>query len=207
MDVIQVAPDVPTDLPVTCTGGSRGSAREQAILGACLELVTELGYDRLTMDAVAERARASKATIYRRWPGKPELIAAALRLYGNADALKVGDSASLREDLFAVLSALREKFACQDRALLGGLIHAMQRDPELAGIMRQQILRNKQVVGDVIADRAASRGEARPDVDLIRDLIGGQLMVRLLITGEPVDDDYLHRLVDRILMPLLSAER
>lgn len=188
---------------VRCASRSRGSAREQAILRACLELVAERGYDRLTMDAVADRARASKATIYRRWSGKPQLIADALRIC-DSGVFAVEESGSLRGDLLAVLRAMRAKFGNQDTALIGGIIHAMQGDPELAGIMRAQIARNKQTVGEVIAKRALDRGEDVPDVELLRDVLTGQLIVRLLITGEPVDDAYLSQLVDRVLLPLLT---
>jgi AcrR family transcriptional regulator len=63
--------------------GTRGAAREEAILLATLELLGEAGYDRMTMDAVAARARASKATIYRRWPDKAGLVVAAVRRHAG----------------------------------------------------------------------------------------------------------------------------
>ena len=59
--------------------GGRGATRETAILQATLELLAESGYDQLTIDAVAARARCSKATIYRRWPGKAALVITAVR--------------------------------------------------------------------------------------------------------------------------------
>jgi hypothetical protein len=78
----------------------------------------------------------------------------------------------------------------------------MLANDELAGIIRAQIARNKAMVGDLIADRAARRGEPVPDLEVIREVAPAQLIVRLLITGEPVDDDYIAELVDEIVLPL-----
>jgi AcrR family transcriptional regulator len=185
---------------------TRGEARENAILRAAFELLAEIGFERLTMDAVAIRARASKATIYRRWPGKAELIAAALRLYAGNETMQIAESDSLRGDLIAMLRALRDKFQRSDRALFSGLIRAMQCDAELAEIMRAQIANNKAMVGDLIATRAAQRGEPVPDLEIIREIAPAQLIIRLLITGEPVDDDYISELVDDIVLPLLTRK-
>src|SRR5262249_52228886 len=63
--------------------GGRGDVRYDAILLAALRLLAEVGYDQMTMDAIAERARASKATIYRRWSGKADLVVAALKRYAT----------------------------------------------------------------------------------------------------------------------------
>lgn len=181
---------------------TRGESRENAILRAAFELLAEIGYERLTMDAVAIRASASKATIYRRWPGKSDLVAAALRRYAGNEAVHITESDSLRGDLIAVLRALRDKFERSDRALYSGILRAMLANDELAGIIRAQIARNKAMVGDLIADRAARRGEPVPDLEVIREVAPAQLIVRLLITGEPVDDDYIAELVDEIVLPL-----
>ena len=81
--------DVVTDSP------ARGSGREAAICRAALELLAEVGYDRMSMDAVAHRARASKATIYRHWPGKYELVLDALRSRGVSEIAPI-DTGTLR---------------------------------------------------------------------------------------------------------------
>jgi len=187
-------------------GAGRGEAREQAILLAAFRLLAEIGYERLTMDAVAVRARASKATIYRRWPGKPELVAAALRLYADADTVQFQETGSLRGDLIAMLRSLRDKFHRQDCALYSGVIRAMQTDAELARIIRAQIAENKRKVGELLSQRAIARGEPIPDVEIIREIVPAQMLVRLLITGESVEDDYLVHLVDDIVLPLLTRK-
>jgi len=81
---------------------SRGVSRERAILSAVIGLLGEAGYEAMTMDAVAARAHASKTTIYRRWPGKPELVRAAVDAYIAGRVLRSADTGSLRGDLLSV---------------------------------------------------------------------------------------------------------
>jgi AcrR family transcriptional regulator len=81
-------------------------AREKAILAAVIGLLGELGYEGMTMDAVAARAHASKTTIYKRWPGKAELVRAAVDNYAAGRLTAAADTGSLRGDLMAVMDAM-----------------------------------------------------------------------------------------------------
>src|SRR6185437_10952004 len=85
---------------------ARGEAREQAILSAVISLLGELGYEAMTMDAVAARAHASKTTIYKRWPGKAQLVRAAVDRYVAGRLTAGADTGSLRGDLMAVMQAM-----------------------------------------------------------------------------------------------------
>src|SRR5689334_2156876 len=115
---------------------ARGEVRELAILAAVIELLGELGYAGMTMDAVAARAHASKTTIYRRWPGKPQLVLAAVDGYA-AERLTAGaDTGSLRGDLLAVLQAMAGHLTSEFLSMMSGLMHAMRADPELAAALR-----------------------------------------------------------------------
>jgi AcrR family transcriptional regulator len=186
--------------------GSRGAVREDAILRATLELLAESGYDQLTIDAVAARARCSKATIYRRWPGKAALVSTAVRRHAGQPAAAAPDTGSLRSDLLAALEAMRSGLSGQDAALILGLLSAMHRDPELAGAVREQVLDAKrQVFGAVIA-RAAARGQVRAAADgaLLAEISSAVLLSRLLVTGEPLDDAFTQHLVDAVLLPALE---
>jgi AcrR family transcriptional regulator len=168
----------------------RGEVREEAILVATLELLAEVGYDRMTMDGVAARARSSKATIYRRWPGKPELVVAAVKRYAASPAAAPAESGGLREDLLAVLLAMRSSLTGQDAALILGLMIAMRRNAELAAAVRSQVLIDKgEAFGAVIA-RAVARGELPATVDhaLFVEISSAMLFSRLFVTGEPLDD-------------------
>ena len=186
--------------------GSRGAVREDAILRATLELLAESGYDQLTIDAVAARARCSKATIYRRWPDKAALVITAVRRHAGQPAAAAPDTGSLRSDLLAALEAMRSGLSGQDAALILGLLSAMHRDPELAGAVREQVLDAKrQVFGAVIA-RAAARGQVRAAADgaLLAEISSAVLLSRLLVTGDPLDDAFTQHLVDAVLLPALE---
>ena len=87
-------------------GRPRDDAREQAILDAAIDLVAEIGYDAMSIEAVAARAKSSKATIYRRWPGKAELVAEAMRRRSRAGPRGLPDTGSLRGDLLALVQRM-----------------------------------------------------------------------------------------------------
>lgn len=179
------------------------SPREREILQVCAELLTEIGYERLTIDAVAARARASKATIYRRWPGKPALVTSAVRFITNADTYTVAYTGDLRTDLDTLLRELRDSLS-EKGSLFAGMMSAMQRDPELALLMRAD-LKQCQSVTAALLKRYADDGRINnPDADLVRQLATATVITRLLITGESVDDDVIARLVDNVLIPLLT---
>jgi AcrR family transcriptional regulator len=186
--------------------GGRGAVREDAILRATLELLAESGYDALTIDAVAARARASKATIYRRWPGKAALVITAVRRHAGQPAAAVPDTGSLRSDLRAALLAMRDTLVGQDAALILGLLIAMHRDPELAGAVREQVLAAKREVFDAVIGRAAARGEVPASTDraLLAEISSAVVFSRLLVTGEPLDEEFTDHLVDAVLMPAIE---
>src|SRR6185369_837996 len=94
-------------------------AREREVLLGTLDLLAELGYDRLTLDAVAARTRASKATLYRRWASKAALVTEAVALLGPAD-LELPDTGSLRADLLAMVG-VEGYFDAEGAKLVGGL--------------------------------------------------------------------------------------
>ncbi|WP_085100142.1 TetR/AcrR family transcriptional regulator [Mycobacterium paraense] len=183
----------------------RGESRTDAILDAVLELMAATGYERLTIDAVAARAGASKATIYRRWPGKPELVMAALSRQGTAAAADV-DTGDLRGDLVQAIKQMRDSLASQDGALILGLLNAMRENGELAEHVRGQVLRAKRsVIGELVA-RAIERGElpARADHELASEIAAALVFTRILVTGQPLDDVEVARIVDAVLMPVLT---
>jgi AcrR family transcriptional regulator len=185
--------------------GERGALREEAILLATLKLLADSGYDQLTIDAVAAQARCSKATIYRRWPGKAALVIAAVRLHAGQPGTGAPDTGSLRSDLLAALAAMRSSLSGQDAALILGLLTAMRRDPGLAAVVRDQVLDAKREVLGPPVDRAIARGDIPADADtaLLAEISSAVLLSRLLLTGEPPDDTFVQRLVDTALLPAL----
>jgi AcrR family transcriptional regulator len=182
--------------------GPRAEAREQAILDAALELVMEVGYDRLSMDALAERARAGKATIYRHWSGKAQVVAEAIRRRKSEHEIRP-DTGSLRGDLRAALGHMCDSVTA-DEGLVAGVMSAMRSDPELAELMRTQVLDQHGKL-DAIVERAIARGElpVGSSAALAYEVAPAVVMSRLLFQNLPMDEAFTDHLVDDVILPLL----
>ena len=179
--------------------------RDVAICDATLALLVEVGYDRMSMDAVAARAHASKATIYRRWPGKQELVLDAVRSRGPGRVVPE-DTGSLRGDLVATYTNAVHGTAAEDVELIAGVLRAMRSAPELADCVRSQMVESKGAVSKVIVDRAIARGELGPGTDhqLLHEVAGALWFHRILVVGAPVDDAFIAHVVDDVLIPTLD---
>ena len=186
--------------------GPRAEAREQAILDAALELLMEVGYDRLSMDALAERAHAGKATIYRHWSGKAQVVAEAVhRMKGSGEHEPFPSTGSLRGDLVAALDEIACSASDVDAAIIAGVMSAMRSDPELAELVRTQVLDSKKGEFNEIIERAVRRGELPQggSAELVEEVISALLINRLVIRGLPVDEEFATHVVDDIVLPLL----
>jgi AcrR family transcriptional regulator len=174
-----------------------------------MELVVEIGYDRITMDAVATRAQASKATMYRKWPGKAELIAEGLRRRCDGEADCLPDTGSLRGDLAAAVTQMAEGLAGDQGALFLGLLEAIRDDEVLRGLFQQQATRRSDEISATVLGRAADRGEALRTVDgpLMIQLAFAHMFMTTLMTGKPPVASVQRCLVDGILLPLLVEPR
>ncbi|GAA3336578.1 TetR/AcrR family transcriptional regulator [Amorphoplanes nipponensis] len=184
----------------------RGRAREDAILAAAVALVAEAGYERVSVDAIAARARASKATIYRKWPGKAPLIAEALRRQAEEATPEVADTGSLRGDLrYAVTAIVRALTGHAGGLSLVGLIEAVRGDATLRELVRDQIDRRGAADGVLIARRAAARGEDADPAQVSRALgvAVAQLFLATLLRGGPPGVEQQESLVDDVLLPLV----
>jgi AcrR family transcriptional regulator len=186
----------------------RGVGRERAILNAVIELLGELGYEAMTMDAVAARAHASKTTIYRRWQDKPEMVRAAVEAYAGRREIEFGDSASLRDDLMVVMRSMRERLTDEFVALMSGLVHAMRRDRGLAKVLWKEFVDEDPVAHTVIR-RAVARGEVAKDCEaqlaaLTHEVIEGQLFRRMML-DRPIEESFAAHVVDDLVLPVLAA--
>ena len=181
------------------------TGRDVAICDATLALLLEVGYDRMSMDAVAARARASKATIYRRWPGKQELVLDAVRSRGPGLTVPE-DTGSLRGDLVATYRSAAAGSAAQDADLIAGVLRAMRSAPELADCVRSQVVESKCDVSRTIVARAVERGElpATTDPLILHEVASALWFHRVLVVGADVDDAFIAHVVDDVLMPLLD---
>jgi AcrR family transcriptional regulator len=180
-------------------------SRDAAICAATLAVLAEDGYDRMTIDAVAARAHASKATIYRRWKGKRELVLEALRTRTGCpgDAVDTGD---LRGDLLATLRAMADSAGDADARLMAGVLRAMRSAPELGDCLREQVFHSKAAALRTVVDRAVLRGEVPPDADaaLAHEVAGAMWVHHVLVVGGSVDDAFIEHVTDDVLIPLLG---
>ena len=185
---------------------TRSQTREQAILDAAVALVAELGYERVTMNDIAARARASKATMYRKWPTKADLINAALERHAVADEQRTWeDTGSLRGDLVAVVRGISRITAGNEGPSFLGMLEAVRADPKLRDLLRRQITRTA-IKGDTaLVARARDRGEnVREDgTAWVYEIAIGAVIMQTLLRGERPDEAFEEELVDRVLMPLM----
>lgn len=175
--------------------------REREVLGATLEVLAEVGYDRLTMDAVAAKAKASKATLYRRWNNKVSLVIDALLLTKATPA--VPDTGSFRDDLLTAYCGPEGMIDPQAIAIFTSVLTAMQRDAEFAEAFRERVIGPKIALSTAIYARAKERGEIRADLDegLFGPALAGICLHRAYILGELPDKELITRILDQIIVP------
>lgn len=182
------------------SGRPRDEHADAAIVAAALELLAEVGVHRFRMDDLAGRAGVGKATIYRRYPSKERLVAAAVASLVSEIALP--DTGTTRGDL---LSLMRDAVAVYSRPRAGGLmaslVEAMRHDPALTAAVRGGFLAARRAALEQVLKRGVERGDlaAGLDVELALDVLGGPLFYRLLITGGPIDERLADGVVDLTL--------
>jgi AcrR family transcriptional regulator len=181
-----------------------GQALVAAILEATIAEVDEVGYADLTMEGVAERARASKASVYRRWPGKVALVVDAVR-HALPDPAALVDTGTLRGDLLAVLRAVGEQLAGPAGRAMRGVLGDVLRDPERAEQFRARARGNSEAVIETVLWRAQQRGELDADAVTRRQREVGPALLRFhfLTHDGPVPDEVIVGIVDEVVLPLL----
>lgn len=184
----------------------RGAVLNSAIFDAVLAEIAESGYSALTMDRVAERAHASKASLYRRWPGRAALVLDAVyNAMPGPDA--VPDTGSLRLDTLAVMrQAARLLEGTAGQALRGVLGEALQ-NPGVAAGVREFARGNANRTMQEILAKAVSRGECDPHLVTGFRIEAGPALLRqrFIFDSGPIDDDFLIGVVDQVVLPLFGA--
>jgi len=181
--------------------------REAELYGAVLDLLREVGYEALTMDAVAARTKSSKATLYRQWGGKAELVAKALRGQKRIDLNEV-DTGSLRGDFQAMVHREDDCQMEQNSALMRGLAVVLHENPDLLQAFREFIIEPEAEELQLMLQRAVDRGEIRADnpaKDYVLHMLIGAFAVRTLIDEEPPTQDFLTSYIDAVILPALGA--
>lgn len=182
--------------------------REEQILAATLDLLVEVGYDRLTMDAIAAQAKASKATLYRRWETKANLVIEAVTRSKHAGVGAVPDTGTLRGDLIGFFCGPQGAVSGASSQLFGAVMSAVMTDEEFARLFRERFIGPKVAASAEIYRRAAERGELRDDVDfeVVTPALPAIVLHRALILGRPIDDSVVARVVDHVILPAVLPQ-
>jgi AcrR family transcriptional regulator len=181
-------------------GRPRSATADEAILVATRALLAERGWADLTIAEVASRAGVAKTTLYRRWPGKADLVVDAMAALFSE--LEIVDHGSVLADALGVVRQYANLLQLPEtQAALLALAAESERDESLRQKVKRQVMDPQRRLVHEGWCRAQDRGEVtgETDLDLIFDMICGTLVQRILISGEPVDDGYLTRLVSVLL--------
>lgn len=180
--------------------------RERELYEAVIELLGEVGYEALTMDAVAARTHSSKATLYRQWKSKPQLVVTALR-QTKPVSLEEIDTGSLRGDLHEIVrcsDSARER----DTALMRGLAQAIHDNEDLQEALRELLFYPEIAALNALLGRAVDRGEIAPDapaLGYVPHMMCGAYVARPLIEAKEPDLAYLQEYIDAVILPALGA--
>ncbi|MEA3536997.1 TetR/AcrR family transcriptional regulator [Rhizobium sp. CC-YZS058] len=209
---INEAPSKATDGGVASrVGRKRDQTRDADLLEAAIQVLAETGYDRMTMDMVAARAKAGKATMYRRWPSKSDLVldAVAHMKRDQVDPGNLPDTGSLRGDLLALFKPKSVQESELKMKALSGLSSMLAQHQELADATNAVIVEPWTSVNRVLIQRAVDRGEFSGDVDIdtLSQVIPSMSAYRSVILRKPVDKPFLTAMIDNVLIPALTSPR
>ncbi len=200
-----------TTAPAPKLGRKRDHTRDPEILDAALEVLAETGYERMTVDMVATRAKAGKATVYRRWASKAELVieAVACMKKGDIDFDALPDTGTLRGDLVAMMKPHSIVDAEKKLQIMAGLVSMLANHPDLADAVNAAIVEPRASVNRLFLRRAVERGEIPADADIEKLALLGPAMAsyRVLIQRRPVDRAFLLSIIDDILLPAVGIRR
>ncbi|MDF2500774.1 MAG: bm3R1 3 [Anaerosporomusa subterranea] len=177
-------------------GRPRNAVTEKAILEASYDLLLENGFGNVTVEKIAERAKVSKATIYKWWPNKAAVVMDGF-LSAAMSRLPVPDTGSVMDDIIIQARNLASFLASREGKIITELIAEGQFDLKLAEEYRLRYFNPRRLDSRRILERGVQRGELKKDLDLelCIDLIYGPLFYRLLVTGEKIDESFIRILV------------
>ncbi|MGR5989963.1 TetR/AcrR family transcriptional regulator [Bacillus paranthracis] len=168
---------------------------QKAILSASYELLLESGFKAVTVDKIAERAKVSKATIYKWWPNKAAVVMDGF--LSAAARLPIPDTGSALNDILIHATSLANFLISREGTIINELVGEGQFDSKLAEEYRVRYFQPRRLQAKQLLEKGIKRGELKEnlDIELSIDLIYGPIFYRLLVTGEKLDDSYVHDLV------------
>jgi AcrR family transcriptional regulator len=196
-----------TDVARPSRGGRpRDPSRDGVIRAAILRLLADVGYGALTMDAVASEAGVGKATIYRRWRTKQDLVVDTISDL-NRDEAATPDTGSVEGDLRAMMHQMVRIITGPTGAATLSLLSTIPHQPALADAFRNGPLAIWRAAYAELWARAEQRGEVRPGLagSVVAEATSALMVQRWLLSGEPVDDAYADEVLTTVVMPLVRA--
>jgi AcrR family transcriptional regulator len=192
-------------------GRKRDHTRDPEILQAALDVLAETGYEGMTIDMVATRAKAGKATLYRRWPSKAALIVEAVACMKNAnyDEASLPDTGTLRGDLIALTKPHAMVVGGQHLQIVAGIISMLSREPGLREAVQAAFIAPRAAAYGLLIRRAIERGEisADCDVETLASIGPAVAMYRALLLQKPVDREFSISLIDNVVLPAVGLGR
>jgi len=189
----------------------RGAALEDAILEAAYAELSEVGYTAFTVEGVAARARTGKASIYRRWPTRAQLLLDAInaRLPTPEQCgfpVQLTDDITTEDALRGIAQAITQTLASPAGDVMRAIKCEAAGDPELARAIDDQFQAPRRAAMLALLRRGVERGEVRPgaDVALVADVLPSVLSYRLILQREPVTASMINEILDQVLLPLIA---
>jgi len=183
--------------------------RDLAILRAALELVAEQGYDCVTMDAIALRAHAGKATLYRRWKSKPYLIAEAITFImpceQKVDPKRCTDN--LRDylcEIFSIYFGIKDEV--RQKVMLS-IATAISRDKSLSEAIHMDCITKSTFIFSDAIECSINKKLDKEQLKLLADIGPALLVYQLIITGKPIKMKYVEHIVDNLIIPIIELNK
>lgn len=190
-------------------GRKRDSSRGDAILEAAIDVLGDVGYDGMTVDMVALRAKAGKATVYRRWSSKEELVLAAVAQLkrGQVDLIRLPDTGSLRDDLLALFKPDSADEDIRRRKAVAGLASMLSHHSAFADAANSALAEPWAEAHRLLMQRAVDRGEipASADIETVCLVLPTMAAYRALVQRKPFDREFLVSNVDGVILPALHC--
>lgn len=191
----------------TKLGRKRDHSRDPEILQAAIDVLAETGYDGMTIEMVAARAKAGKATLYRRWSSKSELVIdaiACMKRGASPDVLP--DTGTLRGDLVAMIKPHSIEDNDKKLRVMAGIVSLLAHSPEMSAAVNSAIVEPRVEINRRLLQRAIDRGEISADCDIDELALISPSMVayRTLILKQPVDRAFLVGLIDGVVLPAVG---
>ncbi|AEI43770.1 TetR/AcrR family transcriptional regulator [Paenibacillus mucilaginosus] len=180
-------------------GRPRNVETQNAILSVSYDLLLEMGFGAVTVEKIADRAKVSKATIYKWWPNKAAVVMDGFLSAATA-RLPVPDTGEVLQDMLAHATNMARFMLSREGSIFLEIIGEGQMDPALAEAYRTRYIQPRRQEVHGILDRGIGRGELKKDLDraLCTDLVYGPIFYRLLVTGDRIDDTYIKELVTQV---------